>query len=52
MAADPRDTRQSLVAQGTVVPSSLAPGTVPAAFMTMSAVAWAARWAASGRTLV
>jgi hypothetical protein len=35
----------------TVVPSRVAPGTVRAAFMTMSAVACATRWAVSGRTL-
>ena len=37
---------------GRVAPPRLAPGMVRAAFMTMSAVACADRWAVSGRTLV
>src|SRR5579859_3279367 len=36
---------------GRAVPPDRDPGTLRAALMTMSAVAWAARWAASGRTL-
>jgi hypothetical protein len=36
---------------GTVVQTERVPGAVRAALMTMSAVAWAARCAASGRTL-
>ena len=37
---------------GTAVTPDRDPGALRAALMTMSAVAWAARWAASGRTLV
>lgn len=36
---------------GTVVPLDLEPGTLRAALMTMSAVAWAARWAARARVV-
>jgi hypothetical protein len=36
---------------GRAVPPDRDPGALRAALMTMSAVAWAARWAASGRTL-